>query len=52
MTFADQFPQTGCVFVTDDDDAVRDFICLLLDANGIPCRGFSFGEALLSAIRR
>ena len=49
MALADQISQTGCVFVVDDDDAVRDSICLLLDANGIRCRGFSSGEALLDA---
>lgn len=48
MTF-DQSPQTDCVFVVDDDDAVRDSVCLLLDANGIRCHGFSSGEALLDA---
>jgi len=50
VVVTDQALQTGCVFVVDDDDAVRDSLCLLLDANGIRCRGFSSGEALLDAV--
>jgi two-component system response regulator FixJ len=50
VALTDQVAQTACVFVVDDDDAVRDSICLLLDAIGIPCRGFSSGEALLDAV--
>jgi two-component system, LuxR family, response regulator FixJ len=50
LPLADQAPQTDCVFVVDDDDAVRDSVCLFLDAVGVHCRGFSSGEALLDAV--
>ncbi len=37
------------VIVVDDDEAVRDSLCFLLDAAGYRCRAFASGAALLAA---
>jgi len=34
-------PSDGCVYVVDDDEAVRDALSGLLEAGGYLCRAFS-----------
>lgn len=38
-----------CVFVVDDDEAVRDGLCELFAAEGIPARAFNSAEEFLDA---
>ena len=42
-------PAEGCVYVVDDDEAVRDSLSALLDANGYTSRGFSSAQEFLAA---
>lgn len=38
-----------CVFVVDDDEAMRDSLAWLLESNGLRVRAFASGEAFLDA---
>src|SRR3989338_98363 len=38
-----------CVFVVDDDEAMRDSLAWLLESNGLRVRVFASGEAFLEA---
>jgi FixJ family two-component response regulator len=38
-----------CVFVVDDDEAVRDGLCELFSAEGIPVRAFASAEEFIAA---
>ena len=40
-------PADGCVYVVDDDEAVRDGLSGLLDAGGYTCRTFSSAQEFL-----
>jgi two-component system response regulator FixJ len=42
-------PADGCVYVVDDDEAVRDGLSGLLDAGGYTCRTFSSAQEFLEA---
>jgi two-component system response regulator FixJ len=42
-------PADGCVYVVDDDEAVRDGLSGLLDAGGYTCRTFSSAQDFLQA---
>jgi len=42
-------PTDGCVYVVDDDEAVRDGLSGLLDAGGYTCRTFSSAQDFLQA---
>jgi len=42
-------PADGCVYVVDDDDAVRDGLSGLLEAGGYTCRTFSSAQEFLEA---
>ena len=39
------------IYLVDDDDAVRDSACALLEAHGLTVRGFASAAALLSETR-
>jgi FixJ family two-component response regulator len=36
-----------CVFVVDDDDAVREGICMIVETAGIPCQSYASAEHFL-----
>jgi len=42
-------PSDGCVYVVDDDEAVRDALSGLLEAGGYLCRAFSAAQEFLNA---
>jgi len=42
-------PAEGCVYVVDDDEAVRDSLSALLEANGYTSRAFSSAQEFLTA---
>jgi two-component system, LuxR family, response regulator FixJ len=42
-------PSDGCVYVVDDDEAVRDALSGLLEAGGYLCRAFSAAQEFLKA---
>jgi len=42
-------PSGGCVYVVDDDEAVRDALSGLLEAGGYLCRAFSAAQEFLNA---
>jgi two-component system response regulator FixJ len=42
-------PAEGCVYVVDDDEAVRDSLSALLEANGYSSRAFSSAQEFLAA---
>jgi two-component system response regulator FixJ len=41
--------ETACVYVIDDDDAVRDSLLFLLDVEGLRGQGFASADAFLAA---
>jgi two-component system, LuxR family, response regulator FixJ len=43
-------PSAATVFIVDDDDAVRESLCILLEASGYPVAAFSGGAALLGTL--
>ena len=40
-------PEERVIFVVDDDDAVRDSICMLLESYGVASRSYASGEVFL-----
>ena len=54
MSFQTSLPlsERGRVFVVDDDDAVRDSLSWLLEANGFMVQAFGDGESFLQALPR
>ena len=42
-------PSIPMIFVADDDDAVRDSLCIILESAGFGVRAFASGDALLAA---
>jgi two-component system response regulator FixJ len=40
-------PDRGCIYIVDDDEAVRDSLSVLLEARGYPVRSFASAPAFL-----